>query len=152
MGKHRLSKSDIKTLNARLASLKLELSKKDAVDILDTESGQSYLVNGKPWLFEQDGELVPHLKMLQERQVLPTVTVDMGAVKFVVNGADVMRPGITKIEEGIATGDMVTIIDETHGKPLAVGKALLGSEEMRNATEGKVIQNIHHIGDKRWNA
>ena len=150
MGKHRLSKSDIKTLNARLTSLGVELSKKDAVDILDAESEQVYLVNGETWLFEQDGELIPHLKMLQGHRVLKQVTVDMGAVKFVTNGADVMRPGITAIDDGIEEGALVAIIDETHGKPLAVGKALLSSEEMRNTTEGKVITNIHHVGDKRW--
>ena len=42
------------------------------------------------------------------------------------------------------------IIDVNNKKPLAVGIALLNSEEMRSATGGKVIKNIHFVGDELW--
>ncbi|HTD80687.1 MAG TPA: PUA domain-containing protein, partial [Thermoplasmata archaeon] len=35
------------------------------------------------------------------------VTVDMGAVKFVYNGADVMAPGIVDADPSITPGDLV---------------------------------------------
>ncbi len=149
MGKRRLSKREIKALNEELAPLGIELSKKDAVEILD---GQSYVVDGEPWLFRQDDGLVPHLRLLLRRpHLLKAVTVDMGAVKHVVNGADVMRPGVTAVEDGVAEGRLVVIIDETHGKPLAVGRALMDATGMRNATAGKVVATLHWVGDKHWN-
>ena len=74
----------------------------------------------------------------------------MGAVKFVVNGADVMRPGIVEIEEGIAKDEFVAVIDKNNKKPLAVGIALFSSEEMKGMNSGKVIKNIHYVGDELW--
>lgn len=149
--KKRLSKSDIKALNSRLGAFDLELSKKDAVEILENEEGTFYLVNSTPWFFEKEEELIPHLKFLQEKpHLLKHVTVDMGAVKFVTNGADVMRPGVTKADQEIEAGEYVAIVEETHGKPLAVGKALLDGKAMMLATEGKVIASIHYVGDKQW--
>ena len=88
--------------------------------------------------------------MLQERNVLKKITVDMGAVKFVVNGADIMRPGIVEIEEGILKDEFVAVIDKNNQKPLAVGIALFSSEEMKSMTSGKVIKNIHYVGDELW--
>jgi PUA-domain protein len=94
---------------------------------------------------------LPHLKLLlKNNNILPKVTVDMGAVKFVVNGADIMRPGITNVED-FSKDDLVVIIDETHSKPLSVCKALFSSDEIKEMKTGKVLQNLHYIGDEYWN-
>jgi len=61
-----------------------------------------------------------------------------------------MRPGIVEIEDNINQNDFIMIIDVNNKKPLAVGIALLNSEEMRSATGGKVIKNIHFVGDELW--
>ena len=74
----------------------------------------------------------------------------MGAIKFVINGADIMRPGITEIEEGIVKGDFVVIADEKNKNPLAIGIALYDSGEMKKITSGKVVKNIHYVGDEIW--
>ncbi len=74
----------------------------------------------------------------------------MGAVRFVCSGADVMRPGMTDIPEGILQGEVVTIVDATHRKPLAIGQATMDSEGLRSAKAGKLIKNLHFIGDKVW--
>ncbi len=74
----------------------------------------------------------------------------MGAVKFVTSGADIMRPGIVHIDEGITKDDAVAIVDQTHKKPLAVGIALHSSEEMQKVSSGKVVKNIHYVGDWIW--
>lgn len=118
--------------------------------VLD-DGSRVILVEGEIIFFETDGVLFPTLRALLSEVVrIPKVTVDMGAVKFVVNGADIMRPGITQIEDGIKTGSIVAIVDERHGKPLAVGVSKMSSEELRGAVSGKVIQSIHHVGDKLW--
>ena len=74
------------------------------------------------------------------------VTVDAGAISFVSDGADIMRPGITEADEDIAEGDLVAINEETHGKYLAIGHALADGDEMVGES-GKVVKSIHHVGD-----
>jgi len=78
------------------------------------------------------------------------VTVDMGAVKFVYNGADVMAPGIVEADPGIAVGDFVWIRDERNRRPLAVGEALMTGPEMSASEKGKSVKSIHHVGDELW--
>lgn len=79
----------------------------------------------------------------------PSVGVDMGAVKFVCNGAKVMRPGITSLDE-FREGDIVLVKDQVHGKVLAAGIALLDSEVARQNSKGYVIDNLHYISDNLW--
>ncbi len=76
--------------------------------------------------------------------------VDMGAVKFVCNGANIMRPGITKFTE-FEKGQIVCVIEESQKKYLAVGKSLLSSQEAKSNTKGEVVKNMHYISDKFWN-
>jgi PUA domain protein len=72
-------------------------------------------------------------------------------VKFVVNGADIMRPGIVAVSDDVKAGRPVQIAEERHGKPLAIGIALLSAEEMRTQAQGKMVKSLHHVGDDIWN-
>jgi len=74
------------------------------------------------------------------------VTVDAGAVSFVSDGADVMRPGIVEADADIEPGDLVAIAEESHGKVLAVGRATTDGADMVGDS-GKVVESIHHVGD-----
>jgi PUA domain protein len=74
------------------------------------------------------------------------VTVDAGAISFVSDGADVMRPGIVEADPDIAEGDLVTVAEETHRKTLAIGRALVDGSEMPGDS-GKVVDSVHHVGD-----
>ncbi|MDX1611888.1 MAG: PUA domain-containing protein [Candidatus Thermoplasmatota archaeon] len=78
------------------------------------------------------------------------VTVDMGAVPFLRNGADVMSPGITEAHEDVQAGNLVWVRDEEHGMPLALGKALMSGPEMAGADKGKAIEVLHYVGDELW--
>jgi PUA domain protein len=78
-----------------------------------------------------------------------TVTVDAGAVSFVANGADIMRPGIVEADPAVDAGDLVCIREETHGKVLAVGRALTEGGEM-TGDSGRVVETIHHVGDELY--
>lgn len=78
------------------------------------------------------------------------VTVDMGAVVFVVKGADVMAPGIVDADRDIRIGDGVWIRDERNGKPIAVGMALVSGGEMIEGRSGKAVKSLHHVGDELW--
>ncbi len=144
-----LSKSEIKELNANMG-FDFEVPHKGKIEIVEDEV-TLILLEGKPVLFEYEGKWLPSLHVLQEKQLLKKITVDMGAIKFVSSGADIMRPGITKIDDGLKAGDAAVVVDETHGKALAVGIVLLSSEELRAADKGKVVKNIHYVGDIIWN-
>ncbi|MBT3464790.1 DUF1947 domain-containing protein [archaeon] len=126
------------------------ITKKDKIEIVEEEGTKTLVLNDFPSFFFHEEKLVPMLKLLYKKNFLKKITIDMGAIKFVCNGADVMRPGITNIEDGIKANDFITIIDETHGKFLSVGIALLSTDGMRSQTGGKVIKNLHFIGDKLW--
>lgn len=76
------------------------------------------------------------------------VTVDMGAVPHVTNGADVMAPGIVDADPAVAEGDPVWVRDERNQRPLAVGRALTDGPAMVEATSGKAVATLHHVGDE----
>ncbi len=78
------------------------------------------------------------------------VTVDMNAVPYVVNGADIMGPGIVDADDSISEGDMVWIRDEKNLAPLAVGVALRDAASMKAKEKGKAIMSLHSVGDKLW--
>jgi PUA domain protein len=97
------------------------------------------------------GAIVPFLGKPQQLQFFPSVTIDMGAIKFVCNGAKVMRPGIIDFDS-FKNGDIVVVKDQTHGKALAVGLALNDSEVAKAMSKGYIIDNLHYISDKIWEA
>jgi predicted RNA-binding protein (TIGR00451 family) len=81
----------------------------------------------------------------------PCVLVDMGAVKFVCNGAKIMRPGITKFDI-FKKDDIVVVKDEIYLKALATGIATEDSETAAAKLKGYVIDNMHYISDEFWQA
>jgi PUA domain protein len=78
------------------------------------------------------------------------VKVDAGAIPYVVNGADVMRPGIVGVSVDVKAKEPVQIVDERHGKPLAIGVALFDSPAILESSSGKMCKNVHHVGDELW--
>jgi len=93
-----------------------------------------------------------YLPFLSETQILEKfshVTVDMGAVKFMCNGANVMRPGIKNYSE-FEISQIVCVIEESQHKFLAVGKAIISSSDMDTMEKGEVVKNMHYISDKYW--
>tara|TARA_B100000902_G_scaffold22557_6_gene27267 strand:- start:7959 stop:8462 length:504 start_codon:yes stop_codon:yes gene_type:complete len=76
--------------------------------------------------------------------------VDRGAIPFLMNGADCMAAGIQIVDPVVERGDLVWVRDEEHGKPIAIGWALMDAEKMDQSTKGKSIRTIHWIGDDLW--
>ncbi len=110
------------------------------------------LVDGKPLLFEIEGQLFPTVRGALEMELNKRiVTVDKGAIRFVSNGADIMAPGVVEADSEIKDGDLVIVVEEAHRKPLAIGKALMKGPQMVEADSGKAIKSITHVGDKLWN-
>lgn len=92
---------------------------------------------------------LPFLSQTSLLEKFPHVLVDMGAVKFMCNGANVMRPGIRSHSE-FDRDQVVCVIEESQHKFLAVGKSLVPSSELETMEKGEVIKNMHYISDKYW--
>ena len=93
-----------------------------------------------------------YLPFLSETEILkkfPSVTVDMGAVKFMCNGANLMRPGIRKFTS-FDKDQLVCIVEESQNKFLAVGKSTMSSEDAEKIDKGEILKNLHYISDKSW--
>jgi len=124
-------------------------------EICETDKDVSViLLDGQPSYLIKDDNVIPSLKMFLDADVrtLPhRVIVDMGAIRFVTNGADIMRPGITDADPSIREGGFVVVGDVTHGKPLAIGISLYDGPELLAREEGKVVKNLHYVGDRIWN-
>jgi PUA domain protein len=95
--------------------------------------------------------ILPFLGEPEITEHFPHVVVDMGAVKFVCNGAKIMRPGITKFDT-FKKGDIVIVKDQLYSKALATGLALEDSETAVANAKGYVIDNLHYVSDKFWEA
>ena len=93
-----------------------------------------------------DGSVIPRTA----RVVDPCHPTDAGAIPYVVNGADIMRPGIVSCTDDVKAGSPVQIVDERHGKPLAIGIALMDAPDLRASTAGKMVKKFHHVGDEIW--
>lgn len=147
-----LRKDQVKKFNDQILELYGAddfFSKKEPVVLVEDKI---LLKSGQPSFFIFEDKPIPILKIvLQEKVKLKTITVDMGAVKFVTSGADIMRPGIVEFSDDIEKQDIVAIIDQNNKKPLAIGKSLLSAEELKAADSGKVVLNLHHVGDDIWN-
>jgi PUA-domain protein len=152
--RHQLRKSQkkemINTISNVLEDADTVIGKK-RIELAQTEDYELILVDGKPLFFITDGKLFFTVRgalelQPQKRQVI----VDAGAVSFIIKGADIMRPGIVSADHDIKEGDMVIIVEQTHDKPLAIGRALVSGEEMIGDS-GKVIKTIHYVGDRMWN-
>ena len=100
-------------------------------------------------ILKVEGDYLPFLSETEILERFPTVTVDMGAVKFMCKGANLMRPGIKEFGE-FEKDKLVCIVEESQHKFLAVGKSLVASSELENMKKGEVIKNIHYISDRFW--
>lgn len=126
-------------------------TKKLNVEVSDIPGAQVFYLNGKPSLARLKNAVIPTLRFEEVLLRLPKITVNMGAVPHICNGADVLAPGIVKIDGVFAAGDYVVVVDERHGKPLAVATALVDSQAARGLSRGKVAETLHYVGDVLWN-
>ncbi len=118
----------------------------EMVEFVDADH-EVVLVDGDPLVFYVDNEPFLTVRGANAHDpVTGVVTVDAGAISFVSDGADVMRPGIVDADDTIREGDLVVVAEETHDKVLAVGRALVDGSEMVGDS-GKVVASIHHVGD-----
>ncbi|MCY4731288.1 RNA-binding protein [Natronomonas gomsonensis] len=147
--RHHLRSDEISELEADLADhLGVDLDGNDyeRVEFTDVDR-EVVLVDGDPLVASFDGDLFLTVRGANEYPPQNhVVTVDSGAISFVSDGANVMRPGITEATDDIEPGDLVVIVEETHSKALAIGRAEADGDDMVGDS-GKVVESLHHVGD-----
>ena len=148
-----LKKKRIKEIKQELGEYGSLINNKSSVEVLETDEYNYILVNREPYIIMIDDKPYPTLKAILANEDLEnkTVVVDMGAVRFVTNGADIMSPGIVEADDDIVPGDVVVIVDVNNHKPLAIGESLISGPEMVESSKGKAIKSLHFVGDDIWN-
>jgi PUA-domain protein len=151
--RHRLKEREVKELANDLKT-RFHDDFFDASAIVDVGTLEEFtvvLVDDSIDFMLHDNKLVFTLLGLNKYQPKTNfVVVDMGAVVFIIKGADVMAPGITDADSMIQKDDLVWICDEKHRKPLAVGIAMMSGEDMKTKKPGKAVKTLHYVGDRLW--
>ncbi|NIP62838.1 MAG: RNA-binding protein [Nitrosopumilaceae archaeon] len=144
-----ISKTETNKLLEELTnSWKFEIPKVKNLKVYETEDSQ-IITGGGLKILKKDGHCLPFLSDEDNLKKFPYVMVDMGAVKFVCNGANIMRPGVRRYSE-FSEGDIICVIEESQHKFLAVGIAQVSSSDMDEMKKGEIVKNIHYISDKYW--
>ena len=152
--RHFLKGKEARKLVAEIED-KLKVSRKifgktPKVEVAEFDGIKIFIFDSKPLVALYNDVVFPTLIFDESLKALPKVIVDMGAVPHICNGADVMAPGIVELEGEFCKGDLTAVLDERNRRVIAVGLALKGSEEIAGAKRGKVIRNLHYVGDKLW--
>lgn len=147
-----LKNKKVKEIKKELGTYQNIIPKKSQVEMVKIEDYPDILlIDGEPLLMQIDGKTIPTLhSMINENIEEKYATVDMGAINFVIKGADIMSPGIVDADESIEPGETLVIIEESHHKPLAIGTSLISGKEMVENNKGKAIENLHYVGDSIW--
>lgn len=150
--RHRVRDKDLEDLVAHLRDAFGMDPFEGPVERGDSDEGPVLLAGGRVVAARLDEDpnapFLPTVHgMLARPPTRAWVTVDMGAVPHVTNGADVMAPGIVDADPGIAEGAPVWVRDERNEKPLAVGRALVEGPAMVAGDSGKAVATLHHVGD-----
>lgn len=150
--RYHLKKKKIRRVQEELGDFSHLIPPGSTVEIIISDLPDMILVDNEPLLMFVDETPFPTLNGALKANIKSKyVVVDMGAVKFMAKGADVMSPGITEADSNIKEGDLVVILDENHHKPLAIGRSLISGPEMVENNQGKAVKTIHFIGDEIWN-
>ncbi|KAJ3392136.1 Malignant T-cell-amplified sequence 1 [Lobulomyces angularis] len=131
------------------------LPKKDPLFLVKCKEQLNLVsINNRVLFFNYyDGPYFPHLKLLHEfPDILPHLQVDKGAIKFVLQGANVMCPGLTSKgarlpEENIETERVVAIMAEDKEHALGLGLTKMSTNDMKSINKGIGLENIHFLGD-----
>lgn len=131
---------------------KVSIPKVKNVKIFEIEENKSILViDSMVAVLTTNDSILPFLGKTEILDKFPSVTVDSGSIRFICNGAKILRPGIVDFES-FKKDDIVGVKDEKFKKYLAVGLALEDKDRAYGMEKGQIINNLHYVGDKFWNA
>lgn len=133
--------------DAKQRGITFSFEKFDLAEVVELEEEKLLLIDMNPTLIIfYNGKIIPHILSLGKTTKCPAVMVDENAVSPILNGADVMMPGIVKFNS-FKKDDAVAVFSKELTL-IAVGVALVNSSEIVTGGKGKVIQNLHRKEDR----
>jgi PUA domain protein len=152
--RHFASKSDSRDYIERVQSscgITLEIPRSAQVELIEPDEGIKFLVvDGKYTFVETGGAILPFVGSKELVSLLPSAYIDEGAIKFILKGADVMRPGISRFDDWGDKDKLLVIRDTDKSRALAIGRSQVSSSEMASMSKGVSVKNLHHAGDRAW--
>jgi PUA domain protein len=131
--------------------VKLDLPKSAQASCEEPEEGVVFIHLDSMVFVKAGATIVPFLASPAALSLFPSVTVDEGAIGFLLNGADVMRPGMKIFDSWGDSGKTVVVKEEKKGRAITVAASLVSSQEASGMTRGACLKNLHHVGDRYWN-
>lgn len=152
-----VSKHDSRELIAeveRSTGAHIDVPRSAQVEILQPDEESKFvIIDGKfTFVSEKDGGYFPFVGSAEATGLFPSVTIDEGALKYIIKGADVMRPGISKFDDWGDSGKLVVVREAKKGRAAAVGRTMVASAQMAELKKGNCVKNVHHAGDRFWDA
>lgn len=120
-----------------------------------------YTLHGEPVFFQHfDGPIYPTLRTLHKYpSVLPAVGIDRGAIRFLLQGAHMMCPGMTSkggylppADSELVAGTPVALHAEGKEHAVGIGILKLSTEEMKKVNKNIGVETITYLGDDLWQA
>lgn len=151
--RHHLRNDEAEDVKAKL----INFFEKDFLGNKKLEKGEIggeevVLVDGRPLLSKFGETFFPNVLGALELDLgsKRSLVVDQGAVPHVINGADIMAPGVVEADDSMKEGDLALVREKEHDKALAVVKMLVNAKGALELEEGKVAENLHHLRDDFW--
>ncbi|KAI5819656.1 hypothetical protein BZA77DRAFT_140832 [Pyronema omphalodes] len=136
------------------------LPKKSQLELIKLQDHISLYALDNKVLFCQhrDDALIPHLKIVHAYpQCFKRISVDRGAIRFVLAGAQLMCPGLTSPgawlpppEEQILEGTVVAVYAEGKENACMVGVLKMKTEDIKKINSGAAMELGHYLGDGLW--
>lgn len=119
------------------------------VSILASASGTPLFIQTR------EGTFMPTLRTLHKYPfLLPILRVDRGAIKHIINGADIMVPGLRStravIEDEVGKNKVVAVYAESKEHAIAIGITKMSTAQMRQNDKGIAIESAHYVSDGLW--
>ncbi|KAL6756369.1 putative Ligatin [Haematococcus lacustris] len=166
----KVSGADRKKLRRALEKLFVQLTEEGLEAVLPSKAGDLvmvklaaprrevlYRLDGCPLFIDISGkmELVPTVFALwRAPTMLPQLHVKHSAVsQFLVGGADLMLPGVLIPASGLPAFEreqLVSVCVPGNPCPLAVGQAVMSSQEALSRKAGKLVEVLQAYGDVLW--
>uniref|UniRef100_A0A0R3X828 PUA domain-containing protein n=1 Tax=Hydatigena taeniaeformis TaxID=6205 RepID=A0A0R3X828_HYDTA len=126
----------------------LKLLNHDHIELFADPSGEVIFFR------QRDGPFVPSLKLLHKYPfLLPQLQIDRGAIKHVLNGSNIMCPGLTSPGAklcDVPANTVVAIMAEGKENAVAVGVTVLSTREMLDVNKNVGVETLHYLNDGLW--
>ena len=128
----------------------LNLPKSVQAECAEPEEGVVFVNLDSLTFVKADDRFIPFLGSPKVLELFPSAVVDEGAIRFLLNGADIMRPGTRKFDDWGSSGAIVVVKEEKKGRAIAIGLSTVSGSEASAMTKGSCLKNLHHVGDRYW--